>query len=41
MPQSVIDLFYRVNATVYTGRTTPADATKQLAAALSQAKANG
>ena len=30
MPQSVIDLFYRVNATVYTGQTTPEDAVAQL-----------
>lgn len=30
MPQSVIDLFYRLNATVYTGQTTPEDAVSQL-----------
>ncbi|TFV81660.1 carbohydrate ABC transporter substrate-binding protein [Microbacterium sp. dk485] len=30
MPQSVIDLFYKVNATVYTGQTTPEDAAQQL-----------
>ena len=30
MPQSVIDLFYRVNATVLTGQTTPEDAVTQL-----------
>jgi raffinose/stachyose/melibiose transport system substrate-binding protein len=33
MPQSVIDLFYRLNATVFTGQTTPEDATAQLQAA--------
>ncbi|MFD1714929.1 ABC transporter substrate-binding protein [Amnibacterium flavum] len=33
MPQSVIDLFYKVNATVYTGQTTPEDAVSQLQAA--------
>ncbi|MET0589952.1 MAG: extracellular solute-binding protein [Naasia sp.] len=33
MPQSVIDLFYKLNATVYTGSTTPEDAVTQLQAA--------
>ncbi|MCU1437063.1 MAG: extracellular solute-binding protein family 1 [Naasia sp.] len=33
MPQSVIDLFYKVNATVYTGQSTPEDAVEQLQAA--------
>lgn len=33
MPQSVIDLFYRLNATVFTGQTTPEDAVAQLQAA--------
>lgn len=30
MPQAVIDLFYRVNASVFLGTTTPEDAVKQL-----------
>ncbi|BDI24030.1 ABC transporter substrate-binding protein [Herbiconiux sp. L3-i23] len=30
MPQSVIDLFYRLNNTVYTGQTNPEDAVQQL-----------
>jgi len=30
MPQSVIDLFYRLNATVFTGQTSPKDAVEQL-----------
>lgn len=32
MPQSVIDLFYKVNATTFLGTTTPADALAQLQA---------
>ena len=34
MPQSVIDLFYRVNASTFLGTTTPEDAVSQLQAAL-------
>ncbi|MGA8117625.1 MAG: extracellular solute-binding protein [Actinocatenispora sp.] len=36
MPQSVIDGFYRLNATVLTGQTSPQSAAKQLAADLKQ-----
>lgn len=32
MPQAVIDLFYKVNATTFLGKTTPAEAVKQLQA---------
>lgn len=34
MPQAVIDLFYRVNATTFLGTTTPQDAVTQLQSAL-------
>ena len=36
MPQSVIDLFYRLNASVFLGQTSPADAVAQLQAANEQ-----
>ena len=32
MPQATIDLFYRVNAGVFSGKITPADAVAQLKA---------
>ena len=38
MPQSVIDLFYRVNASVFLGTVTPADAVAQLQAAFDSAQ---
>lgn len=38
MPQDVIDLFYRLNASVFLGNTSPADATRQLQAAFDKAK---
>ncbi|MDQ7876534.1 extracellular solute-binding protein [Microbacterium sp. QXD-8] len=37
MPQSVNDLYYKINATVFTGRTSPKDAVEQLAAAVADA----
>ncbi len=40
MPQSVIDLFYKVNATTFLGTTTPADAVAQLQAEFDTAIAN-
>jgi ABC-type glycerol-3-phosphate transport system substrate-binding protein len=38
MPQSVIDLFYRLNASVFLGTTTPEDAVAQLQAAYDAAQ---
>jgi raffinose/stachyose/melibiose transport system substrate-binding protein len=38
MPQSVIDLFYKVNATTFVGTTTPEDALAQLQAAFEAAQ---
>ena len=38
MPQAVIDLFYRLNASVFLGTTTPEDAVAQLQAAFDAAQ---
>jgi ABC-type glycerol-3-phosphate transport system substrate-binding protein len=38
MPQAVIDLFYRVNASVFLGTTTPEDAVAQLQQAFDAAQ---
>jgi ABC-type glycerol-3-phosphate transport system substrate-binding protein len=38
MPQEVIDLYYRLNASTFLGTTTPKDAVQQLQSALKQAK---
>ena len=40
MPQATIDLFYRVNAGVFAGSITPADAVAQLKASFEQEKAS-
>jgi ABC-type glycerol-3-phosphate transport system substrate-binding protein len=40
MPQATIDLFYRLNAAVFLGTTTPEDAVAQLAASYEQEIAN-